>query len=139
MGEETKKDDADYKRLQIFPLVRHSDMPEEMRLETMELCVTACEKYSNNNEVPVPEGPQREAGPLSSQVGGGDNGGKERGSFSGSFWSQALLKQVPVTSGIPGQCRAQRGPPRGSQPLFRVTRKLGRVWGLGPQARGWEL
>ncbi|XP_064139595.1 dynein axonemal light chain 4 isoform X2 [Loxodonta africana] len=25
-------------------------MPEEMRVETMELCVTACEKFSNNNE-----------------------------------------------------------------------------------------
>uniref|UniRef100_A0A8I5NXD3 Dynein axonemal light chain 4 n=1 Tax=Papio anubis TaxID=9555 RepID=A0A8I5NXD3_PAPAN len=51
MGEtEGKKDEADYKRLQTFPLVRHSDMPEEMRVETMELCVTACEKFSNNNE-----------------------------------------------------------------------------------------
>ncbi|XP_045146866.1 dynein axonemal light chain 4 [Echinops telfairi] len=29
---------------------QHSDMPEEMRVETMELCVTACEKFSNNNE-----------------------------------------------------------------------------------------
>nr|KAF6452162.1 dynein axonemal light chain 4 [Molossus molossus] len=49
MGEaEGKKDEADYKRLQTFPL--HSDMPEEMRVETMELCVTACEKFSNNNE-----------------------------------------------------------------------------------------
>lgn len=26
-------------------------MPEEMRVETMELCVTACEKYATNNEV----------------------------------------------------------------------------------------
>ncbi|XP_070309440.1 dynein axonemal light chain 4 isoform X3 [Odocoileus virginianus] len=53
MGEtEGKKDEADYKRLQTFPLVRHSDMPEEMRVETMELCVTACEKFSNNNELP---------------------------------------------------------------------------------------
>lgn len=109
MGEtEGKKDEADYKRLQTFPLVRvrpwrlgrqggqapivslcsgprsvlqtseqgltsgaqlgsgypacafnsvpsippqHSDMPEEMRVETMELCVMACEKFSNNNEV----------------------------------------------------------------------------------------
>ena len=29
---------------------QHSDMNEEMRVETMELCVTACEKHSNNNE-----------------------------------------------------------------------------------------
>lgn len=26
-------------------------MPEEMRVEAMELCVTACEKYATNNEV----------------------------------------------------------------------------------------
>ena len=34
-----------------LPCLQHSDMPEEMRVETMELCVTACEKFSNNNEV----------------------------------------------------------------------------------------
>ena len=26
-------------------------MPEELRVEAMELCVTACEKFSSNNEV----------------------------------------------------------------------------------------
>lgn len=26
-------------------------MPDEMRVETMELCVTACEKFATNNEV----------------------------------------------------------------------------------------
>lgn len=26
-------------------------MPEEMRVEAMELCVTACEKHATNNEV----------------------------------------------------------------------------------------
>ena len=26
-------------------------MPDEMKTEAMELCVTACEKFSNNNEV----------------------------------------------------------------------------------------
>lgn len=31
-------------------------MPEEMRVEAMELCVTACEKYATNNEVlAIPE------------------------------------------------------------------------------------
>ena len=34
-------------------LFQHSDMNEEMRVEAMELCVTACEKFSNNNEVYV--------------------------------------------------------------------------------------
>ncbi|XP_048357841.1 dynein axonemal light chain 4 isoform X1 [Sphaerodactylus townsendi] len=61
---EGKKEEADYKRLHMFPLIRvrmrtkrydeflaqHSDMPEEMRVEAMELCVTACEKYATNNE-----------------------------------------------------------------------------------------
>ncbi|KAG8126735.1 putative Dynein light chain protein [Naja naja] len=47
---EGKKEEADYKRLHSFPLIRHSDMPEEMRVEAMELCVTACEKYATNNE-----------------------------------------------------------------------------------------
>uniref|UniRef100_A0A671W6F1 Dynein light chain n=1 Tax=Sparus aurata TaxID=8175 RepID=A0A671W6F1_SPAAU len=30
--------------------LQHTDMPEEMRVETMELCVTACEKFATNNE-----------------------------------------------------------------------------------------
>uniref|UniRef100_A0A1A7X4A0 Dynein light chain n=4 Tax=Nothobranchiidae TaxID=405002 RepID=A0A1A7X4A0_9TELE len=47
---EAKKEEADYKRLNSFPLIRHTDMPEEMRVETMELCVTACEKFATNNE-----------------------------------------------------------------------------------------
>ena len=32
-------------------LFQHSDMAEEMRTEAMELCVTACEKFANSNEV----------------------------------------------------------------------------------------
>lgn len=47
---EGKKEEADYKRVHSFPLIRHTDMPEEMRVETMELCVTACEKFATNNE-----------------------------------------------------------------------------------------
>ncbi|XP_065115956.1 dynein, axonemal, light chain 4b [Paramisgurnus dabryanus] len=47
---DNKKDEADYKRLHSFPLIRHTDMSEEMRVETMELCVTACEKFATNNE-----------------------------------------------------------------------------------------
>lgn len=33
----------------VYP--QHTDMSEEMRVETMELCVTACEKFATNNEV----------------------------------------------------------------------------------------
>ncbi|KAL4647834.1 dynein light chain 4, axonemal [Arapaima gigas] len=47
---ETKKEEADYKRVHNFPLIRNTDMPDEMRVETMELCVTACEKFATNNE-----------------------------------------------------------------------------------------
>lgn len=35
--------------MSVYP--QHTDMPEEMRVETMELCVTACEKFATNNEV----------------------------------------------------------------------------------------
>ena len=31
--------------------MQQSDMNEEMRVEAMELCVTACEKHSASNEV----------------------------------------------------------------------------------------
>ncbi|RVE75895.1 hypothetical protein OJAV_G00003220 [Oryzias javanicus] len=47
---EAKKEEADYKRLCNFPLIRHTDMPDEMRIEAVELCVTACEKFATNNE-----------------------------------------------------------------------------------------
>uniref|UniRef100_UPI00358F9E96 dynein axonemal light chain 4-like n=1 Tax=Myxine glutinosa TaxID=7769 RepID=UPI00358F9E96 len=50
-GVDPRKEKAEYKRLHSFPLVRNSDMPEEMRMETMELCVTACEKFSSSNEL----------------------------------------------------------------------------------------
>ncbi len=31
--------------------MKNCDMIDEMKTETMELCVTACEKFSSNNEV----------------------------------------------------------------------------------------
>ena len=40
--------------LTVFPPMfnfQYSDMNDEMRTEAMELCVTACEKFSANNEV----------------------------------------------------------------------------------------
>jgi dynein light chain 4 len=49
MAEEGEKKEAESKK-HTYPLVRHSDMPEELRVEAMELCVTACEKFSSNNE-----------------------------------------------------------------------------------------
>jgi dynein light chain 4 len=38
------------RKLHNFPIIRYSDMNEEMRLEAMELCVTACEKHASSNE-----------------------------------------------------------------------------------------
>ena len=35
----------------MFFVFQYSDMNDEMRTEAMELCVTACEKFSANNEV----------------------------------------------------------------------------------------
>ena len=35
----------------ILWALQHSDMNEEMKIEAMELCVTACEKHGSNNEV----------------------------------------------------------------------------------------
>ncbi|XP_045491822.1 dynein axonemal light chain 4 [Colias croceus] len=42
---------AGEKVIHTYPLIRHSDMSEEMRTEAMELSVTACEKFSQNNEL----------------------------------------------------------------------------------------
>ncbi|KAJ2952493.1 hypothetical protein O0L34_g6811 [Tuta absoluta] len=39
------------KIIHTYPLVRHSDMTEEMKSEAMEISVTACEKFAQNNEL----------------------------------------------------------------------------------------
>ncbi|CAF0848711.1 unnamed protein product [Brachionus calyciflorus] len=46
---ETQQKDDTSKR-HTYPLIRNSDMHDEMRTEAMELCVTACEKFASNNE-----------------------------------------------------------------------------------------
>ncbi|KZC06491.1 PREDICTED: dynein light chain 4, axonemal-like [Dufourea novaeangliae] len=33
-----------------YPLCKHSDMPEEIKQEAIEMCVTATEKYTDNYE-----------------------------------------------------------------------------------------
>ncbi|OAF67567.1 Dynein light chain 4, axonemal [Intoshia linei] len=38
------------KIVHTYPLIMSSDMNEEMQSEAMELCVTASEKFLNNNE-----------------------------------------------------------------------------------------
>ncbi|XP_073847805.1 dynein axonemal light chain 4 [Musca autumnalis] len=42
--------EADKKIVHVYPLVKHSDMNEEMRTEAIELSITACEKYASNYE-----------------------------------------------------------------------------------------
>lgn len=39
----------------IFSTFQYSEMNEELQTEVVELCVTACEKYSSNNEVSCTE------------------------------------------------------------------------------------
>ena len=34
-----------------FPMVRYTDMDEEMKKDVMEVCNGACEKYAKNNEM----------------------------------------------------------------------------------------
>ncbi|PSN44669.1 Dynein light chain 4 [Blattella germanica] len=51
-GEGKKEEqEAAKKIVHTYPLIRHSDMVEEMRGEVMELVVTACEKHAANNEM----------------------------------------------------------------------------------------
>ncbi|XP_066988614.1 dynein axonemal light chain 4 [Macrobrachium rosenbergii] len=52
MSELRKQESVDdTKRIvHTYPLLRHTDMSEEMKAETMELIVTACEKHQTNNE-----------------------------------------------------------------------------------------
>lgn len=45
-----EKKETESKRVHTYPLIRHSDMNDEMKTEAMELCVTACEKFAQNNE-----------------------------------------------------------------------------------------
>ncbi|XKL59304.1 hypothetical protein PGB90_000320 [Kerria lacca] len=47
---ESKKDEENRKIIHTYALVKASDMNDEMKAETIETCVTACEKYSSNNE-----------------------------------------------------------------------------------------
>jgi len=45
-----KKEAEEKPIFHTYPLCRQSDMTEEMRSEVMEMVVTACEKFSTNNE-----------------------------------------------------------------------------------------
>ena len=42
--------EGDFRRQYNYPLVKYSDMNEDMLAEAMEISVTACEKFSAHNE-----------------------------------------------------------------------------------------
>ncbi|EDW08768.1 dynein axonemal light chain 4 [Drosophila mojavensis] len=50
MADEEGAKEGDKKIVHIYPLVKHSDMKEEMRHEVVELVVGMCEKFSSNYE-----------------------------------------------------------------------------------------
>ncbi|CAF3063919.1 unnamed protein product [Rotaria socialis] len=49
-GGEAETQQKEETKRHTYPLVRTSDMNDELKTECMELCVTACEKFSQNNE-----------------------------------------------------------------------------------------
>lgn len=50
MSEEQEMDREGFLKLAKYPLIKHTDMLEEMRIEAVELCVSAIEKFPTNLE-----------------------------------------------------------------------------------------
>nr|XP_057936144.1 dynein axonemal light chain 4-like [Doryrhamphus excisus] len=51
MAEEGEANTEGRKKLAYtFPIVRHTDMPKHMKIEAISLCMTAFEKFPDNNE-----------------------------------------------------------------------------------------
>lgn len=51
MADDDKDKDAGEKRIvHVYPLVKHSDMMDEMRTEAVECSIIACEKYAADYE-----------------------------------------------------------------------------------------
>ncbi|GAA54039.1 Dynein light chain 4, axonemal [Clonorchis sinensis] len=51
MEEEKEVKEDVVKNAFTYPLVRYSEMNEELQAEVVELCVTACEKWHSDNEM----------------------------------------------------------------------------------------
>uniref|UniRef100_A0A0X3P057 Dynein light chain n=1 Tax=Schistocephalus solidus TaxID=70667 RepID=A0A0X3P057_SCHSO len=65
MGEEGNKETSAKASL-VYPLVKYSELSDELQSEISELCVTACEKYANDNSDAakmVKEGLEQRTGP----------------------------------------------------------------------------
>ena len=51
MAAEVKEENESSKRvIYTYPMVKQTDMPDDIRAEVMEMCVNACEKHTTNNE-----------------------------------------------------------------------------------------
>lgn len=51
MAEEVKEEkEGEKKIVHVYPLVKHSDMIDEMRTEAVEISILACEKYVTDYE-----------------------------------------------------------------------------------------
>lgn len=52
MTTEVKGEDQESSKRVIYtyPMVKQTDMPDDMKAEVMEMCVNACEKHTTNNE-----------------------------------------------------------------------------------------
>ena len=50
VGGAQEDDNMSKRMLFTYPMIRYSDMSEDMRAETLEVCVNACEKHSLSNE-----------------------------------------------------------------------------------------
>ena len=51
MAAEVKEDQESGKRvIYTYPMVKQTDMSDDMKAEVMEMCVNACEKHTTNNE-----------------------------------------------------------------------------------------
>ena len=50
-GLDHKEDNESSKRILFtYPMIKQTDMSEDMRAEVLEMCVNACEKHTSNNE-----------------------------------------------------------------------------------------
>ena len=51
MASERKEEEEQDKRvIYTYPMVKKSDMTDEMKADVMEICTNACEKHIRNNE-----------------------------------------------------------------------------------------
>lgn len=50
MAEKEEEEENNKRLIYTYPLVTKTDMPDKIKAEVMEMCVSACEKHATNNE-----------------------------------------------------------------------------------------